>query len=130
MKNINFIPKQVILYFHEQLIELYSGTPGIRDEQLLDSALEQPKSSFEGSFLHESIFEMAAAYGFHICKNHPFVDGNKRISLVAMDTFLQENGHEITASEKETYKIIIALSSGEISKQELTEWLKENTESI
>ena len=73
---------------------------------------------------------MAAAYGFHICKNHPFVDGNKRISLVAMDTFLQENGYEITASEKETYKIIIALSSGEISKKELTEWLKENTDSI
>ena len=130
MKKINFIPKQVILHFHEQLIELYGGTPGIRDEQLLDSALEQPKSSFGSSFLNESIFEMAAAYGFHICKNHPFVDGNKRISLVAMDTFLQENGYEITASEKETYKIIIALSSGEISKKELTEWLKENTESI
>ena len=127
---INFIPKQVILHFHEQLIELYGETPGIRDEQLLDYALEQPKSSFGGSFLHESIFKMAAAYGFHICNNHPFVDGNKRISLVAMDTFLQKNGHEITASEKETYKIIIALSSGEISKQKLTEWLEKNTESI
>ena len=110
MKNINFIPKQVILHFHEQLIELYDGTTGIRDEQLLESALEQPRSSFAGSFLHESIFEMAAAYGFHICKNHPFVDGNKRISLVAMDTFLQKNGHEITASEKEIYKIIIPLN--------------------
>jgi len=130
MKNVDFIPKQIVLYFHEQLIQLYGGTPGIRDEDLLDSALEQPRASFGGNFLHKSIFEMAAAYGYHICKNHPFVDGNKRVSLVVMDTFLQKNGYEITAPEKETYKIIIALSSGEVSKQELTEWLKENTDSI
>jgi death-on-curing protein len=130
MKNINFIPKDVILHFHEQLIQLYGGSLGIRNEQLLDSALEQPKTTFNGSYLHDNIFKMAAAYGFHLCKNHSFVDGNKRIALVAMDIFLQKNGHEITAPEKEAYKIIIALSSGELSKDELTNWLKKNTTSL
>ena len=61
MKNVNFIPKRVVLYFHEQLIQLYGGTPGLRDEDLLDSALEQSQASFGGSFLHKSIFEMATA---------------------------------------------------------------------
>ena len=130
MKGIIFIPKQIILHFHEQLIQLYGGSTGIRDEKLLDSALEQPKATFDKSYLHNSIFKMASSYGFHLCKNHPFIDGNKRIALVAMDTFLQKNGYEITASEKETYKIIIALSSGEISKEELAKWLQQNTNSI
>ena len=130
MKNVNFIPKKVILYFHEQLIQIYGGSPGIRDESLLDSAIQQPKSSFDGNYLHNSIFEMASAYGFHLCKNHPFIDGNKRVALVAMDTFLQNNGYEISASEKETYKIIIELSAENLSKSELTQWLKQNTTSI
>jgi death-on-curing protein len=130
MKNINFIPKKVILYFHEQLIQIYGGSPGIRDESLLNSAIQQPKSSFDGNYLHNSIFEMASAYGFHLCKNHPFIDGNKRVALAAMDTFLQNNGYEISASEKETYKIIIELSAENLSKSELTQWLKQNTTSI
>jgi death-on-curing protein len=130
MKNINFIPKDVILHFHEQLIQLYGGSLGIRNEQLLDSALEQPKTTFNGSYLHDNIFKMAAAYGFHLCKNHPFIDGNKRVALAAMDTFLQNNGYEISASEKETYKIIIELSAENLSKSELTQWLKQNTTSI
>ncbi|WP_408956137.1 type II toxin-antitoxin system death-on-curing family toxin [Natroniella sp. ANB-PHB2] len=130
MKGIIFIPKQIILHFHEQIIQLYGGSTGIRDEELLDSALEQPKATFDESYLHNSIVKMASAYGFHLCKNHPFIDGNKRIALVSMDTFLQKNGYEITASEKETYKIIIALSSSEISKEELTKWLQQNTNSI
>ena len=130
MKNINSIPKKVILYFHEQLIQIYGGSPGIRDESLLNSAIQQPKSSFDGNYLHNSIFEMASAYGFHLCKNHPFIDGNKRVALAAMDTFLQNNGYEISASEKETYKIIIELSAENLSKSELTQWLKQNTTSI
>ena len=130
MKNVSFIPKKVILYFHEQLIQIYGGSPGIRDENLLDSAIQQPKSSFDGDYLHNNIFEIASAYGFHLCKNHPFIDGNKRVALVAMDTFLQNNGYEISASEKETYKIMIELSAEKLSKSDLTKWLKQNTISI
>ena len=130
MKSIVFIPKHIIIYFHEQLIDLYGGTAGIRDEGLLDSALEQPKAMFGGSYLHDSLPKMAAAYGFHLCNNHPFIDGNKRIALVAMDTFLQKNVNEICASEKEVYEVIIKLASGDLTKEELTEWLKQNTKVV
>ena len=127
MKNINFIPKNIILYFHQKLIETYGGTTGIRDEKLLDSALEQPKATYQSEYLHDNIYKMAAAYGYHLCNNHPFIDGNKRIALVAMDVFLQINGFEISTSEKDAYKIIIRLSKSELTKNELEEWLKNNT---
>jgi len=127
MKNIIFIPKKLILYFYDQLIQTYGGTYGIRDERLLDSALEQPKATYGGNYLHDTLMKMAAAYGYHLCNNHPFVDGNKRIALVAMDVFLQRIGFEIIASEKETYKIMIQLSSGGLSKKNLATWLENNT---
>ena len=130
MKNINFIPKNIILYFHQKLIETYGGTTGIRDEKLLDSALEQPKATYQGKYLHDNIYKMAAAYGYHLCNNHPFIDGNKRIALVAMDVFLQINGFEISTSEKNAYKIIIKLSKSELTKNELEEWLKNYTSSL
>jgi len=121
-----FLTKQIIIYFHEQLISLYGGASGILDEGLLESALEQPKAMFEGSYLHDSLAKMAAAYGFHICKNHPFLDGNKRVALVAMDTFLQKNGYEISASEKDVYEVIMKLASGNLTKADLTGWLEVN----
>ena len=121
-----FLTKQIIIYFHEQLISLYGGASGMLDEGLLDSALEQPKAMFEGSYLHDSLAKMAAAYGFHICKNHPFIDGNKRVALVAMDTFLQKNGYEISASEKDAYEVIMKLASGNLTKADLTSWLEVN----
>ena len=126
MNEIEFIPKQIIIYFHEQLIGLYGGTLGIRDEGLLDSALEQPRAMFGGAYLHESLVKMAAAYGFHICMNHPFIDGNKRVALVAMDTFLQKNGSEISASEKDVYEVMIKLAFGDITKAVFTGWLEAN----
>lgn len=130
MKHINFIPKEIILYSHDQLIQTYGGTPGIRDKNLLDLALNQPKAAYEGHYLHNTLMKMAVAYGYHLCKNHPFVDGNKRIALVAMDIFLQKNGFEIIASEKETYKMMIRLSTDKLTKNELTKWLENNTTSI
>jgi len=99
MNDIKFIPKDIILFFHEQLVKIYGGSFDIRDENLLDSALEQPKATYQGEYLHDSLLKMAAAYGYHLCNNHPFIDGNKRIAFVAMDTFLQKNSLEITASE-------------------------------
>ncbi|PTV98376.1 death-on-curing protein [Halanaerobium saccharolyticum] len=130
MNDIKFIPKDIILFFHEQLVKIYGGSFDIRDENLLDSALEQPKATYQGEYLHDSLLKMAAAYGYHLCNNHPFIDGNKRIAFVAMDTFLQKNGLEITSSEKEAYKMMIQVSSGQLSKKELTLWLKNNTKFI
>ena len=126
MTEIKFIPKHIIIYFHEQLIGLYGGALGIRDEGLLDSALEKPRAMFEGAYLHDLLAKISAAYGFHICKNHPFIDGNKRVALVAMDTFLQKNGNEISASEKDVYEVMVKLASGKITKKEFIGWLEVN----
>ncbi|MCC3145981.1 type II toxin-antitoxin system death-on-curing family toxin [Halanaerobium sp. Z-7514] len=130
MNDIKFIPKDIIVFFYKQLVKIYDGSFGIRDENLLNSALEQPKATYQGEYLHDSLLKMAAAYGYHLCNNHPFIDGTKRIAFVAMDTFLQRNGLEITASEKEAYKMMIQVSSDKLSKKELTIWLENNTNSI
>ncbi len=122
---IRFLDKATILIFHENQIQNYGGTTGIRDEGLLESALAQAEQSFGGEYVHSTIFEMAAAYGFHICKNHPFLDGNKRTALVAMYTFLFVNGWKLVADKKLLYATIIALASGKLEKAALAEFLEE-----
>ena len=124
---IKFLTKELTLFFHEDLIQKYGGSPGVRDENLLDSALAQPKSMFGGKYLNKSIFEKAAAYGYHLCQNHPFIDGNKRIALVVMYTFLYVNGYDVKLSEKQAYLLIMSIADGSLSKQELANYLKENS---
>ena len=96
----------------------------MRDEGLLDSAISQPMATFDNKFLHRSLIEMSAAYGFHLIKNHPFLDGNKRMCLLTMDAFLQLNGKEIICGEKEAYRVVMALAVSELSKDGLSKWLK------
>lgn len=127
---IKFLDKKTILEFHENQIELYGGASGIRSEELLESALSQPQASFGGDYICKDIFEMAATYGFHICQNHPFYDGNKRTALIAIYTFLFVNGYRLTANKKGIYAIIIALSKGELDKKELTLYLENNCQKI
>jgi len=124
---IRFLDITTILIFHENQIQNYGGTKGIRDEGLLESAMAQAKQSFGGEYIHSNIFEMAAAYGFHICKNHPFFDGNKRTTLVAMYTFLFVNGWRLVAEKKVLYATIMALASGNLEKVELADFLKEHS---
>lgn len=124
---IKFLSKEIILAYHEDQITTYGGSQGIRDEGLLESALAQPQASFDGKYVHETIFEMTAAYGFHICKNHPFVDGNKRMALIAMYTFLYVNGYRLIADKKSLYAVVMDLARGKIEKGELTMFIKENT---
>ena len=128
--SIKFLNKELILLFHRSLINEYGGSYGLRDEALLESALAQAYLTIDGKFLHEDIFEMASAYGFHICNNHAFVDGNKRIALVAIDVFLQMNGWELIADEKDTYMTIIQLATGDLTKPELAKWIRNHTKSI
>ncbi|HHV15579.1 MAG TPA: type II toxin-antitoxin system death-on-curing family toxin [Gelria sp.] len=128
MKGIRFLTKEFVLHFHRQLLSEYGGRPGLRDEGLLESALAQAQMTIDGEYLHRDIFEMAAAYGYHICQNHAFIDGNKRLALVAIDTFLQMNGWELIADEKETYVTILRLAAGELNKQQLSKWIKEHVQ--
>lgn len=121
---IKFLDEKTILHFHQDQIESYGGSPGIRDEGLLESALAQPRTTFGGEYVHGTIFEMAAAYGFHICKNHPFYDGNKRTALIAMYTFLYVNGYKLKADRKSLYAIVVDLANGKVEKQELADFLE------
>ncbi|TVR30704.1 MAG: type II toxin-antitoxin system death-on-curing family toxin [Balneolaceae bacterium] len=125
---IKFLKIEMILSFHDDQINQYGGNPGIRDKGLLESALAQPEASFGGEYVHKDIFEMAAAYGFHICKNHPFIDGNKRTALIAMYTFLYVNGWQLKADKKVLYATIMELASGNLTKEELTDFLKKHSE--
>jgi death on curing protein len=122
-----YLPAELVIAIHADLLHRYGGEPGIRDRGLLESALAQPKMAFGGKDIHKTIFDKAAAYGFHICNNHPFVDGNKRVALVLMDLFLQKNGWAIIATEEETYSMMISLASGKLSRPKLSSWLKQNS---
>ncbi|TVP98297.1 MAG: type II toxin-antitoxin system death-on-curing family toxin [Balneolaceae bacterium] len=124
---IKFLNKEIILNFHQDQLERYGGKTGIRDEELLESALVQPQASFGGEYVHKNIFLMASAYGFHICQNHPFYDGNKRTALIAMYTFLYVNGYQIKADKKSLFAIIMDLASSKVKKEELAEYLKKHS---
>jgi death-on-curing protein len=122
-----FIPNRIVATIHSDLLQRYGGRPGLRDPNLLDSALAQPKVTVGGKFAHKTLFDKAAAYGFHVCRNHPFVDGNKRVAFVLMDIFLQKNGREIISNEEEAYSMMMSLASGRLSKAQLSKWLKEHS---
>ena len=124
---VHFIPAELVLALHADLLQRYGGQPGLRDRNLLESALAQPRITVGGKFAHKTIFDKAAAYGYHVCKNHPFIDGNKRVAFVLMDIFLQRNGWEIVAHEEDAYSMMIDLSSGRLSKAHLASWLKKHS---
>jgi death-on-curing protein len=128
--SIRFVPLEVVLTIHADLLQRYGGRAGMRDRKLLESALAQLKMTIEGRFVHKTIFEKAAAYGYHLCKNHPFVDGNRRVALVLMDIFLERNGWEIAAHEEQTYAMVMDLATGKLIKAQLASWLKKNSSKL
>jgi death-on-curing protein len=123
---VRFIPAEIVPVIHADLLQRYGGRPGIRDPKLLESALAQAEMTVGGKFVHKTLFDKAAAYGFHICRNHPFIDGNKRVAFVLMDIFLQKNGWEITAGEEEAYSMVMELADGKMSKPYLARWIREH----
>lgn len=127
---VHFIPDEIVPIIHADLIKRYGGTPGVRDRGLLASALAQPKMTAQKRFLHRTVFDKAAAYGYHVCRNHPFVDGNKRIAFVLMDIFLLKNGWNLDASEEEAYEAMIMLASGSLTKADVSAWLKAHSSKI
>ena len=127
---IRFLSEAIILAIHDDQIRLYGGKYGVRDASALDSALHMPQAQFSGQFLHSTIFHMAAAYGFHLSQNHPFLDGNKRTAGMAMFTFLQLNDLEPTATEIDYYQAMMAVASGSMSKEQLTDWFQTATHGI
>ncbi len=113
-----------VLAIHQRQIAEHGGGDGVRDLGLLESALARPQNihTYEPE---ADIASLAAAYGFGIAKNHPFVDGNKRTSLVATRTFLLLNGYQLNATQVEKYLTFLSLAEGNLSEDELAQWLRE-----
>ena len=108
-----------MLLILEYQIRNYGGKYGVRDINLLSSAIYMPESTFDGKYLHETIPAMAAAYAFHICQNHPFLDGNKRVALASSLVFLDINGYEFNCKNETLYNKIMDIAKGKINKEEL-----------
>lgn len=123
MPTPKFISLSFVLKIHQRQIEQFGGTLGLRDEGLLESALAQPQASFAGELLHPTIAEQASAYLYHLAKNHPFIDGNKRTALATMDTFLRINGHSLALTNTQVYELVINVAQGTMSKSELANFL-------
>ena len=105
---IRFLPEAIVIAIHDDQVRLYGGAYGVRDAAGLDAALHMPQAQFDREFLHPAILHMAAAYGFHLCQNHPFIDGNKRTAGMVMLTVLQFNGLEPLATELDYYTTMMA----------------------
>ena len=116
---IKFLTLSEVLLILEDQIRNYGGAYGVRDLNLLSSAIYMPESSFGGNYLHETIPAMAAAYAFHLCQNHPFIDGNKRVALACSLVFLDINGYELKCDEEILYNKMMDMAKGEVKKEEL-----------
>lgn len=121
-----FLSLEEVLSLHSDQIRRYGGSEGLRDAGLLSSALAAPRSTFGGEFLHPTLFDQAAAYLFHLAKNHPFIDGNKRVALAAALLFLWMNGVEVDADEDELTDLVLGVAEGRVTKPEVSAFLERN----
>jgi death-on-curing protein len=124
--NPTFLSLAEVLKIHRDQIERYGGDPGIRDLGLLQSALAMPAAGFGGRFVHSDLYEMAAAYLFHIVQNHPFVDGNKRTGAVAALIFLALNDVVIDVEEDVFESVVWAVARGEAAKATVSEFFRKH----
>jgi death-on-curing protein len=119
-----FLTLAEVVEIHADQIRRYGGQAGVRDLGLLESALAQPEASFGGEWLHKDHYEMAAAYSYHLCQNHPFIDGNKRTALAAALVFLELNGVRILDPRGRLKSAMFRIASGKVSKAEFAKLLR------
>ncbi len=117
-----FLSVDVVLKIHRRVIEVFGGAVELRDRGLLEAAVAMPQSTFGGVDLHVGLPEKAAAYLFHLCANHPFVDGNKRVAVAAAEVFLLINGHELSASDDDVEELTLGVAAGRLSKDQVIEF--------
>jgi death-on-curing protein len=123
----DFLTLEDVLFLHRNQTGQYGGRIGVRDQGLLESAVAQPQASLGGELLHADLFEMAAAYLYHIVQNHPFVDGNKRTGVVAALVFLDLNGVEIDAPRGSIYELTMSVAQGRAGKDEIARFFRERS---
>lgn len=126
MKGSLFLGLDEVIEIHRNQIELYGGRPGIRDIGLLQSAVAAPATGLSEGYLHTDIYEMAAAYIFHIIRNHPFIDGNKRTGAVAAVIFLMMNGTGLHADEDSFEKMVRSVAEGKTDKAAAAEFFRKH----
>lgn len=119
-------PKQILL-IHDELVEKYGGSFGVRDENLLESAIFQPFATFGGVDLYESVFDKAAALLRSLVKNHPFVDGNKRTGIAAAQLLIEANDYIFKASVGVAEKFVLKIALSKLSVEEISLWLRNNS---
>ncbi|MCM1189276.1 MAG: type II toxin-antitoxin system death-on-curing family toxin [bacterium] len=125
---MTILSKNHLLMLHSQLIAETGGIDGLRDEGVLESAMSAPFQSFAGEDVYPSLQQKAARLCFGLVKNHPFIDGNKRIGAHAMLVFLALNGIELDYTQEELSGVILALAAGEIDQNGLLRWIIEHQE--
>jgi death-on-curing protein len=119
-----------VVDLHRSICDTSGGAAGIRDLGALESAVAQLRSTFDGVDLYPSLAEKAAALGYSLVQNHPFLDGNKRIAHAAMETFLILNGLEIDAAIDEQEQLMLGLATSRVSRADLVAWLRDHTKSL
>ena len=124
MTKPHWLTVAMVIAIHDEQLAIHGGSPGIRDAGVLESALDRPRNKW--AYEQADLAQLAAAYGYGIARNHPFVDGNKRTSLLAIYTFLGVNGSDFVVPEAEAAAMILALAAGEVSEESLTRWIRDN----
>ncbi|MEZ2147107.1 type II toxin-antitoxin system death-on-curing family toxin [Bradyrhizobium sp. DN5] len=119
-----WLTRRMIIAIHDEQLVIHGGASGFRDEGMLDPAVDRPRNKWSSE--NADLAELAAAYAFGIARNRPFVDGNKRMSLLALYTFLGVNSIDFIVPEAEAAAIILSLAAGEVSEQGLTRWIRDN----
>jgi len=126
MPEIKWFLEEAVYIIHKRQITEHGGSDGLRDEGLLLSALARPQNLLAYSKEPPDIAQLAAALAYGIAKNHPFIDGNKRTALVVSRTFLLLNSFNLNASQEEKYLTFLKLAEGNLSEEELAEWIRKN----
>ena len=119
-----------VLAVHRRVIEEFGGDGGLRDRGLLESAVAMPRATFGGDDLHAGLSDKAAAYFYHLCANHPFVDGNKRVAVAATELFLLLNQYELSADDESVEDLAMGTADGRLSKAQVVEFFELHVERV
>ena len=123
-----FLEEKHVLYLHARTLEVHGGATGLRDSKILDAALNMPKATYGGVLLHSDPSSIAAAYFYHLCQGHPFVDGNKRVAVLTALLFLEYNGFGVDIPQDVLTRATFSVAKGEWSKERLTQFFEESVE--
>lgn len=126
MQPFRFLSVAAVMKIHQRVIDEFGGDGGLRDRGLLESAVSMPQAMFGGEYLHAELAAMAAAYHFHLCANHPFLDGNKRVAVAAAEVFILANGCKLAASDEDLENLTMGIAGGRVSKDEVITFYKEH----